>query len=292
MTTEPTFDPDRPPPFRLPKILKARDRAFPLLEGLAGSTPEGEGFDRLRAGLSAVLKRAPDDPVVFETARSLPRRPFARRDLFDLAWRLAAHADPLARGLPMRPWAGQADFEWAAFEVMSAGFSRSPKFGLVAAVEVRAMTGSACGVRATRAWSTAAYRRYAGLMGFNPRGRKPILLKDPRELVRLRFAAALLPGERLTFRGIVVPPALRAFDRRLLKARIRREPPCPYEYRHACRDCPVGYAAEPGCDRACHPLTWRRGWCPACSADAWFDPLGPADRCEACGRAAARRAPS
>lgn len=283
------FDPEKPPPFPIARILKARDKAYPTLEGLVGATPHGEGFDRLRSGLSAVLKRAPDDPIVFETARSLPVRPFSRQSVFDLAWRLAAHAESPAKGLPMRPWAGQPAPEWAAFEILKARFHRSKRFGLGVAVEARAMSGSPCCLRVSKFWSTSAYHRYANLMGFTKRGRKPIFLKDPRELTRLRFAAALAPGEKLTFAGLVVPPAFRAFDRRLLKARIRREPPCPYGYKHACRDCPVGYASTPGCERSCHPVTWKRGWCPACSSESWFDPAGDPDRCESCARSGARR---
>ena len=280
------LDREKPPGFRLPAILKARDRAYGILEGLAGVEPVGEGFDRLRAGLSGVLKRSPDDPVVLETARSVPVKKLTAQAVYDLAWRLAANADLAARGLPIRPWAGQAAPEWVAFEILTAGYSRSPKFGYGVAVSSRAMTGTPCGATVRKFWTTASYRRYARLLGFNPKGRKPIFLKDPRELVRLRFAAIVEAGEQVSFRGLAVPPALRAFNRKLLVLRIRREPPCPYGYKHACRDCPVGYASEPGCDRACHPKTWRRDHCRVCGVESWFGESGP-DRCEACARKAA-----
>jgi len=281
----PPFDPEKPPPFRLAAILKGRDKAFDLLEGLAGRAPSGEGFAALRSALSAVVGRSPDDPAVLETARSLPVRPPTRQDLFDLAWRLAAHRDSLRKGRPLRPWARQEEPEWVPFEVTSAALRRHRAYGLGYAVGLRALAGSPCAGRAEKFWPLSAGRRYAERLGFSRRGRRTLPFKDPRQLVRLRLAAVVPPGERLTFRGFQVPGALKAHNRKLLKARIWREPPCPSGYAHPCHACPVGFAVgEATCPAAVHPVSWVAGWCPSCSSEAWFDPAASLEACASCAR--------
>lgn len=274
------------PNFPIRRILQDRDKLYELVRKFAGKTPAGETFGQLRQAVSAAYAVSPEAPAVFETVRSLPPSPLSAKALWNFAWLVAAHRDKLRKGEPVRPWVNQLQDEWVPFEITEVDFRRTEKFGAGFLVSLRAMAGSCCAMTVTKFWGFDQTSMHVRRLGFTSKGKARLPYKSPRQFVRLRLAAlvsAEVSDDKPRFRGYEVQGGILAHNKKLLRARILRKPPCPQSYAHPCHVCPVGYAiGEVTCPAAVHPATWEFRTCPQCETDGWFDPVKSQEACIKC----------
>lgn len=290
MTTQ---APGKPPGFPVAKIQKERDRLYDLVARFAGKAPAGEVFDQLRQALAAAYALSPDAPAVFETVRALPPGPLAAKTLWLFAWRVASRHARLKKGEPIRPWTNQLQDEWTPFEIMDVEYRRTDRFGAGLMVTLRALAGTCCGMTVTKFWSNDQMSMHLRRLGFTHKGKARLPYKSMKQLVRLRLVALVSAehsDEKPRFRGYEVVGGILAFNKKLLKARILRKPPCPMNYSHPCHVCPIGYAlGSPTCPASVHPATWEYKSCPECGSDGWFDPVKPSEACIQCRQNMAAR---
>lgn len=144
--------PEKVPSLGVDRIVRDRDTLAGMLAPFVGRVPEGETFAGIAGIVSGYARVLPDHPGVLETVRSLPTGAIEARPLWRFAWRVAANKHRLRMGRAVRPWTGQAEDEWVAFEILSTRFFRSDRYGPGRMATLRAMSGSFCGETLEKFW--------------------------------------------------------------------------------------------------------------------------------------------
>lgn len=272
------------PRFDLLKIEARRDRIASLLNPFVGDLPQQETLYAIADVLAVTFHLEHRSTGLIETVRSLPNSALTERAIYGFAWRLAARFDDLQAGRPVRPWTAQSRPEWIAFEILDAEHGRDRFDQWVETYWLQALTGTACPRVIQKTWSAKQVRYLSRMLGFTPRnGQLPFA--DALQLVRLRLAGLVEPERSKNgpdFFQVACPPSFLDHNKTILRARIRRNPPCPDKFVHQCHFCPIGYDR---CMAATHPATFRLDWCGNCNEQSFFDPAVDQDLCVRCYRA-------
>lgn len=277
------------PNYKLDKIALLRSRLSMVGGELLGQQLDGESFRKLIYLVEAAMPKEVSAAVLMDSMNELPGEILTSAKWRKTAWRLAGNVDALIAGQARPVWTGQPNPEWMPMELVEATKFKK-KFNGETAIRMkfRVLAGSACSHIVEKTWSLKAARFYRMEFGFsrfskptketNTRGKKRFVnfpYSDPMELVRLRVWGLFdeegclkgVPG----FSKVRGSSMLTKYNRRILLARYKLDPPCPISATFTCWNCPVGYDK---CKAGCHPRTWQKLVCKVCSNQAWCDPGG------------------
>lgn len=273
----------------LKRVFALRDHFLELLLPLAGQTLEGPSLSALVGALALTRPAGKRRLVRYALLGSLEPylgQALDKRQLWELAFRLAGNVPRLEEGLTVGPWQGQAAPEWVTLQVKGVqALSRLRRKGSQEGVRLtlRCLTGSPTPLLITALWPRAFVWGVApslgfhrdrqsdrdGYCGFVAAGQLYNLffqgLLEP-ELCQQEGPGAAQPG----FWSVRCPAALRARNRGLLRRRLRLDQfRCPLDYDHACHECPKGTDA---CPVATHARSYVSVVCRDCHQTAWADP--------------------
>jgi hypothetical protein len=268
----------------------------------------GDTFAAFVDGLYQAMPAGTPWEALYESVRPLAGLELTQARVEELCWRLAGNAAALKKGQVVPPWSKQAGHEWAPAQVLNVQRSwlraRQATGGAAKKkgdrpgghVTLRLLAGTAAGLRSVRFWSTDYVHFIKKELGFSlfdrgPYRREPLKVPDlpfhdVRELARLRLFVLLDPASTRAgpdFSEVKGSPTTVAFNRALLRQRLRTSFKCPAGYTVEdvpCHHCEYGYDR---CLAACHPRTFTRGECPECHRqDTWLDPAGGRPLCVDC----------
>lgn len=267
----------RRPAHDVGRVLKRRDRlAAALADALAGGrTPDGVA-EAARAAARVLGGRAAYDALY----RSLLPLVDPVRSVRDAAWALAGNLGALRAGRPALPgvWPeAPADVPAQVLAVR-----RAARFGkAVVVVACRALAGPGCPGAFRLVWSESK-ARYLGThpKAFGLAADRPTRYRHPSQLVGCRFLARVTAKSGgAAVEAVGGTPALRDYNQRLARMRLRDGWACPKGYTHACHVCPVG---QDGCPAATHPLTLVPVACDRCAGRGDADPYWDGTLCLSC----------
>ena len=223
------------------------------------------------------LRFAFDPPVTRGAVPTSVQHMFAKKitrdSLRQLCWRLAANVHILKAGQPVYPWVRQDVEEWAAVQLRNCEAYRHPKFQDIRyRFQFTTLTGTAAGLQSTHSWTSKQCSYLASKIGFTRlSGRLPY--QAPAQFVGFRllalFNAESCSRGYLDFKEVYCPYALLSWNKTLIKARYKLDPPCPRDYTHPCHECVVGYSE---CPAAVHPATYTLQICDKCGEMQLHDP--------------------
>lgn len=253
----------------LTRVFKLRERICERLAAYCGTEPKGDDFDDLVTDLGVLIPKAPE-VALFQSARPLLDRLLTHELVFEFAWRLAGNVERLQRGEIVLPWTCQPEPELVPVQVLDHRPTKTRYGKPAAAYRLRVLSGSACPSILHKTW-TVKFTRYLARssLGFGRR----FYYRDPAELVRLRFLAMLdskfCYDQQPGFDQTGCTPALLKWNRLIMSARAKVEPPCPRSFTHPCHRCPFGYDQ---CPAGTHPQTYEVKTCPLCRKETLHDP--------------------
>jgi hypothetical protein len=202
-----------------------------------------------------------------------------------------ANESRLRDGRAVLPWRCQVSDEAVPVQILTAepNYNGNGKFGVVLSLCV--LAGTPAGLLLPAFWSRAYCRMLARSFGFSaPWGDYPF--EDMRQFTGMRFTVLLEPrysSQSPGFRTIVqrddklLPSSFQQWNRKLLKARTRKDDPCLFSYPYPQVPCHKCIAGEDVCELATHPHTYVQRFCHNCEQQAWFDPgLSHTQLCLSC----------
>lgn len=261
-------------------VLKLRDKVLDELTKHIGITPEGSSFDELVNDLCKLLPSTVNLSTVQESIKELLGKELTKTMLFNTAWRLAGNLDKLKANKIVYPWQGQAEKEWVPVQVLQGERVKTWNNDNGYLYKMIILAGSPASIVIWKTWTTKVCSYVARQIGFSaPWKDKPY--RDGHELVGMRFLAEIDPvmcrDGRPGFDNVACNSSAERWNKDILKARSHVNPPCPYDFKHFCFQCPVGYDK---CKAGTHPTTFVVKYCSICSKDAWYDPA--AEICMGC----------
>lgn len=274
------------PKLSVSNIEKLRDRLYDhaFVEFL-GKPMSEEAFADLVAHVTARLPSGCPLPVVQQSMLTLLGPPLGEQDAYATAWRLAGNV-PLLRGMqPVGPWTRQEKPEWVPVQVMDVlkGRDRYKKPG--AHVHLRVLAGTPAGLLLIRWWSQQFCSFLAPGVGFRRRRVRGKLFyySDMTEFTSMRFFNQLDPsktsGGKLAFGLYDTNSSILKWNRTILTARLRVDPPCPIKSLQPCKLCPVG---TDRCLAGCHAVTYEQRQCVQCKKLKYCDPDASHGLCVGC----------
>lgn len=283
--------------YNVPQVIAARDAlASAILCDYQGRSIEGEDVDALMEIVATVLRVPNDEAILLPSLSDLIGVPLTRKRVMAAAWRLAGNVPRLRRFWSAAPWTAQRFHEWVPFEIFSCRLERRERGTreIGAHLVFKALAGTPAGLSCPSWWSLRLCRFRAPFLGFSrpprPKARTdpPRPYASPYQLVALRFLGLVQPelsnkAAGPGFTEIEVPGGLAAYNRELIRMRLRTEEGynCP-EDRPAtflCQKCEFGLGS---CLAATHRADWVLKLCPECDEDGWFDKDLSAHMCVDC----------
>jgi hypothetical protein len=268
----------KPPVFNIPAVFELRTRLMDdVLHFRTGTVLAGGAVDDLveslhqaMSGHGTVVERL----TLHHSVRYLVGRELSRRNLTELAWRLAGNTKRLKGGLPVTPWSSQPEKEWVPIQVSANRYAikKRPheKHGRSGrTMRFRILAGTSCPMEITQWWSNEKLDVVAYAIGFKRKA--PMHKADQSELMSLRFLGLIEPSlspREPGFFHVSCPPSLMTYNRDLIKKRRRIKFSCPEGYEHQCHQCPLGVRS---CEAATHAADYEEKLCPACGKNWWFD---------------------
>lgn len=243
--------------------------------------------DQLNAMTDATLQHMPQvvtKNAVFESLRAFAGTQITQKTAGEIAWRLAGNVPRLIDGIPVLPWTRQTEDELVPVlvERVVSG-KRKDKLGYY--FTLRACGGTPCPLSFTHFISRLACKMIIKAVGFsgNSWGKHPYAGMSPHFTGLLFFAHVEAERSRDApyFHKVSASSSMLKRNKELLDVRCRVKP-CPFEYRHNCVDCHIGYL---DCQYATHRNTYDVRPCPCCNKEAFFDPKTPAMMCIRCQHA-------
>ena len=235
---------------KIRQTLKLRDRLYGEFARTVGPHPTGEAgvFDSLSR--TAALETSLDLEQARQLVLQYPLLANPDADLRMLSSRLAGISEglypdgPPMNGFPLVP-------EWAGIELKRFSPYPSKEYGnprLFGTFLV--LQGAAAGLYVSRVFTKRFLWVLSRQLGFG-KSKKCRWSGEPADFISFWMLASIYTkGDRLGFERYEVPAECLSHNKALIKA--RREP-CPRGFRHACRDCPIGYDS---CPNGTHADTW------------------------------------
>lgn len=211
--------------------------------------------------------------VVLSSVQHLLAKKITKDSLRQLCWRLAANVQQLRAGDPVYPWLRQDKEEWIAIQLKGCQLYRHPKFHDIRyRFSFVALTGTPAGNTASHIWTYKQCSYLATKIGFTKvSGRMPY--QSPEQFVNFRLLARFSPEScsrgYLDFNEVACPSSLIGWNKTLLRARYKIDPPCPRDYQHDCHHCVIGYEE---CPAAVHAKTFTMQVCEKCGEMQLHDP--------------------
>lgn len=272
----------KPIPYSIGQITKLRDKIVDaILLEFGGTTPVGEDFDAFVRTIDKYLPFSVSFDTLFESIRCLVGTNISKDSIFDTIWRICANIPRLRNGTAVPPWSVQTDFEWVPVHIIEFKHHKNKygERGYLFAFKV--MAGTPCPLTIIKFWSFRFCKFISRELGFtSQKGNFPFI--DGRELVNLRMLALVDPDKSKDepyFDKTKHTATTKAWNKKILLARAKIDPPCPYSFTHDCFRCPVGYV---DCIAGVHPETYQVSFCPSCKQDAYFDPVVDSLDCVDC----------
>lgn len=270
------------PKFNLTRIRTVRQRIYSrVFVGRLNEIMHGQMLLAAVRDLQRAIPAANRDAVA-ETLRVYVGEVLTEELCVQLCWRIAGNIDKLKRGLPVRPWAGQAVSEWMPLQLTRIRAVR--RFGDVTnECTFKVLAGSACPMQLTRFMSRGALKYIASKVGFSRlSGAYPYRHVEDLTGLRLlgQFTAADIRDNQPSFREIACPTSMAKWNRDHYISVRTRKLPCPSKFNHTCAKCAYG---TDRCAYAVHPVTYMLGHCLECSnQSAVFDPSDAGSLCVEC----------
>lgn len=275
---------DKTQPINLKQVEELRGRIFARV--FHSTVNHVVNADTVASALQQLLPAGISYDVLFESVRHLAGITLTKTVGIETAWRLAANLKLLRNNVPVLPWAGQAEDEWAAFQILRMERTRNDYGKLGYYVVSRALTGTVATMKLNHFWADSAVQVVARELGFTKRrGKYP--LSNSLQLVNLRFfglVEAARSHGRPSFFHVQCSPSLQKWNREtVLRLRLRvGDNKCPMNYAHACHQCAVGYER---CIGSTHLRTYTCRDCSVCNQqNQAFDPEDHSDMCINCSK--------
>lgn len=236
-------------------VYKMRRRLEEELVGYCGLELNGEIFEQFTNKLAELLPKQVYPGPVFQSTLCLLGRMLTHDNLKEFVWRLAGNMQKLKDSKSVLPWTYQDKPEFMPVQVLNYEEVKTRKGDPAASYKLRILAGSACPMIITKMWAEKFISFLAGTqLGFSRK--QPY--SHPSELVRLQFLAQIdqdyckndMPG----FDKVASSSSCLNHNKKILKARLKIDPPCPFGYTHDCYRCYVGYDQ---CPAAVHPETYK-----------------------------------
>lgn len=285
--TEPEAQPQIPP-YNLNRIEQQREKLSTAIMDFVGTELETQQFAAFVEAVHAALPQGIPLATVQHSLLTSAGTQLTKGEAVRTAWRLAGNTGRLRKAVAVPPWTMQTEKEWVPLQIIEVlpGVNHKKERGFF--VHKRILAGTPCPIRIMRFWTKRFASWMARNLGFTSRRRqKPGSEVFPYhtgvELTSLRFMGLLDPtltrdGKPSYFK-FACTTGLLEWNKQILRARNHTDPPCPFDYGHACHLCAVGYDQ---CLAGCHPTTWDWDRCPECNQDAWCDPDHPRRLCVDC----------
>jgi hypothetical protein len=280
--------------YNLEKVAVLREALMEdLLLYYSGLRVKGEYYENF---VSLIARHMPlvDRSIIFESLLTYLDIDLTDTVLKQLAWRMAGNQPRLRKRIPVPPWTGCTGPEWVPMQVIDwsfvPGIGKRQQGGFY--YQLRTLAGTPCPLRVQQLWTKEYVKasKFSDLFGFTrsfQRGNRPFFpFKDGSELMGLRFYGLIEPKECIEgqpgFKQIMVPASLKSYNREIMAARMKIDPPCPKGYRWDCYLCPIGYNE---CRAGCHVNTYVVKPCTRCgNTKAGFDETKSKDVCVLCSR--------
>lgn len=261
----------------LQQVFGRRDRLTDVLTTALNGRRDADALsDAAAAALKALNGRAPYT-AVFQSVTALAAPALPVRDV---AWAMAGNLAALSAGRPVYVGTWPAAPTDVPVQILAARRALFRNRGYVV-LSARALAGPGCPARFSLRWGEKAARYFANhpeAGGLD--GSKPTHYQHPYQLVGCRFVFRLrAAGGDVKVEQVGGTPTLRAHNVALAKMRLRETYACPYDYAHACHDCPVGQAR---CPAATHEQDWVTVQCGTCAGRGPADPFFDAKTCLSC----------
>lgn len=273
--------------YNLPRIAKWIDKGQLILSKHLNTNPVGDEFSTF---IHDILSCFPDKlrfDAVFASVMHLAGTQLTPEVIKETLWRIAGNFETLSTGKPVPIWLNQSILEWCPVAIVKAdpGYGYNEEYG--GFYQYRVMAGTPAGLKFTLFWNIRYAKFIAKELGFKRTRKKRYKFTDIKELVQMQLY--LLFDPELSKEGkpgsyyFKVPPSCAKRNKTILMRRFR-EDPCPLEYSLQdlpCYQCPMGYDK---CNAGCHPRTYTMKFCPRCTSESWFDPLGRGVICVECDK--------
>lgn len=284
-----TQEKDHPPipSIQIKTILARRDNLTKGLTGFLGHRLSGATFhafvDRLHQALPDNILRN----TVHQSLIELLKQELTPQLLLDTCWRLAGNMEKLLDQQPVISWGIQRNYEWIPVQICDVYTTKKYK-QLVHSLTFQSLAGTVVPLKLFQHWSIkkttylATFRNDKGLgFGFgrshiNSRGEQKgnSLFYDIRQFYGLRCFLLIDPKQSKT-EPIAVEvghsSATMVYNRNLISGRDRLQNKCIRGLPDTveCFHCPYG---TDKCALATHEFSFKKGKCPRCTKDGFFDP--------------------
>lgn len=270
------------PVYSIKKIVTLRDKIYDnIILKHGGTVPEGKTFGHFVLNILDCLPLSVDYEALFNSVRHLAGKPIDKEEIFNNAWRIAGNLHHLRNSVAVPPWVHQAVDEWVPVQITETKPYRRKDKARGFLYAFRVMAGTSCPRTVIKFWSIKFCRFIAQEMGFSaPWNQFPFT--DGHEFVSMRMHALIdadRSNEEPFFEKTNHPPSCVAWNKTILKARMRIDPPCPNGYTFPCFKCHIGYT---DCLAGCHPMTYVKRFCVECELEDFFDPAKNDSKCVNC----------
>ncbi len=265
------------------RIVTLRDKLHRyMVINYSGKTKTSNEFLEFVQDIANQLPKDIKIMTIFESLRWLLGMELTSDKLFQAAWLLAGNLELLKKGQSIPPWQYQTFEEWVPVQITNTEIHRrhsSKELGYL--ITFKIMGGTSCSYDVVKYWSFKYCRFVSRQLGFTYSDKK-YPFANGHELVSMRMFVLITPKEsdnKPGFEKIKHPSGCLNWNKMVLKARIKIDPPCPMGFNHACWRCPVGYV---DCLAGTHRLTFTKRFCVECKQNSYFDPDKDYHMCVAC----------
>lgn len=258
------------------RVFKNRNKLFQALSPYTEFTITAETLQDVVTDLCKALPNNVSRDAVFESCRFLAGLALTRKLAAEFAWRLAGNLELLLRGTPVIPWTRQITDEWLPVQVthVDPAFRRGTPGQLF---RLRAISGHFCPGVFEQFVSRGSCVAIARTIGFS----RALPYSNPSYFVNLRFVGyveAAKSVENPQFGPVACPPAMKAYNKRIISIRVRKAP-CPRNFEHLCDTCPIN---ADSCSAALFLQGLTARYCSTCNQIKPFDITRSEELCFAC----------
>jgi hypothetical protein len=274
----------------LDRVFRLKKKLITVLEdGFVGALVRGPLLHELVDEVQNALPGTVHEEVIFDSLRHLGGTVLTDPIIRQESWRLAGNIHRLKQHYPAPPWMKQEFDEWVPVQVIDCKVKRTIRIKKIGGeFTARILGGTSTGLLAHFFWTHGFCGNFSRHVGFTPPW-KSLPFKKCEEFVGLRFyglCESSRPGQEIRrvphFHHVKDNPTLTNYNKGVLRKRARMEGfKCPFNYKHPCYRCHVGYR---DCPVALHPETFVKEHCIVCNKEGWFEqamiPLGVCVACQ------------
>jgi len=245
-----------------------------------GSSLSTDEFPQLVDAICKYLPPSIGQDVVSTTLSPLLSQEVTEEGLDEMFWRLTGNLDLLRAGRPATGWCVPVVDTWCPVLVLRAD-KRTERKRAGYFLRMRMLQGPGSGMIVGKFFSNRFLKFIAGDFGFSQRAALPYV--SALDMVLLQCCVSISPksSDKPKITKVTVLSSQKVYNKQQLQIRFRKPKvfSCPKLFKHACRQCPIGYK---DCVAGTHEFTFKSMLCDICKSKAWFDPELSEEMCIGC----------